>query len=286
MVPSKLPYLGGQPATGVQPGDLSQAVLSRGITLAGSTVRREGGSLSRSSSRSDISMQSAKVRRRRPSTPLKLQDKACSQPSSRSSSPQPSSLSRACSMPVSRRHRAAILASASLHTQCSSNSIVKPKRRPEPRDVALIRMIVAEAKRRHVNRPTFQKRLAEQEPKDIEGYEATTTLWKLRQSVAIFREAMHDILGAVKACSLTKKLVEELKERDPRISEACSLAETPVEKRKAWDLHTSEAAERMQRQLPKLSAVNAFHKQLQDCRTAESEWRGLASTLCHMDMTL
>lgn len=111
-----------------------------------------------------------------------------------------------------------------------------------------------------MNRQTFRKRLAEREDKETASHKATPTLWKLRQSAAILREAIHDVLGAVQACPLKKKLVKERKEKDPS---------------------TSQAVDRMQWQLPKLFAVNAFCRQLQDFRTAESEWRELASTLSH-----
>jgi len=64
-------------------------------------------------------------------------------------------------------------------------------------DVALTRLIFAEARRRHVNRPTFQKRLCDGDAGSV-GQRSGPTLWRLCQCTQILNEAMQDVLSAVK----------------------------------------------------------------------------------------
>merc|ERR1719181_200897 len=66
---------------------------------------------------------------------------------------------------------------------------------------AMTRLIFAEARKRHQARTTFQTRLKEQ------GEKSGPTLWKLKQCKQILHEALHDVLAAVKVCSLASKVM-------------------------------------------------------------------------------
>jgi len=144
-----------------------------------------------------------------------------------------------------------------LHRQSSNDCIVKAKASREPRDVALIRVIISEAKRRHLNRPAFRERRTWQQAEEF----GKPSLVNLGQVSEVLREGMHDVLASVKACSLARASVHEMQKL--------------VEERKGGD--SSKAL--WQRARRQISAVNDFSKVLKDAKAAESDWRGLASTI-------
>lgn len=217
---------------------------------------REYSSHSRSSSRSDLMNPCSQLRSRPHSAldPLQPIHKPSSQSSSRSSSP--ASKTRSCSLPAVRRpsmrHRAAIAASRNLDLPAAES-----KSGQEPRDVALLRLIMAEARKRHLNRPAFQQRLADQAPRNLRRQSTAPTLWKLSQAGAVFQEAIRDVVGAVKVCS---KAVGSTRMLQKAAHERKELLAHPELR---W------------RHL----ALAVMRKQLDDAKAAEAEWHGLASTL-------
>jgi len=126
------------------------------------------------------------------------------------------------------------------------------------RNVALIRMIFTEARKRHQKRPTFQKRWAEQESEKAEGSSGEPTLWKLRQSTQILQEVLLDVLGAVKVCSAVDSFITEHNERKQRREK--------VQAR--WRRHSGQ-----------LSAIGILSRQLSNARVAESTWCKLSASM-------
>jgi len=121
----------------------------------------------------------------------------------------------------STRHRDAISNAQSLSLAALSAAAAAAAA-AAPRDVALLRMVFAEAKSRHCQRLSFQNRVAEQKGKDIQGKGTQQpSLWRLGQASGVLREAMQDVLAAVKVCSavstslqLLQKSVEDRKRHE------------------------------------------------------------------------
>jgi len=170
----------------------------------------------------------------------------------------------------SMRHRASILDARSLSRSALESQLVQAQaprnvvesQKPQgkaPRNVALIRMIIAEAKKRHCERQSFQKRAAEQGLDATQGiHSKEPTLWRLSQSSEIFREVVHDILAAVRACSAVSTGLQSLQKS--------------IDKRKCHEA----VCKKWQRGMSQLSNVQVFSKQLSDARSTETHWDNLS----------
>jgi hypothetical protein len=123
-------------------------------------------------------------------------------------------------------------------------------------------MIFTEARKRHHERPTFQKRLAEQETEKAERSGGEPTLWRLRQSSQILREVLLDVLGAVKACSAVDSFITELNEHKVAAAQRRGKAQA------RWRRHGGQ-----------LSAIGILSRQLSNARVAESAWCKLNSSM-------
>lgn len=155
------------------------------------------------------------------------------------------------------RHRAAMQRARHLvRSACRIQSKWRQSR--AARNVALIRMIFTEARKRHQARPSFQKRLAEQEDEEAQGGDGQPTLWKLRQSPQILREVLLDVLGAVKSCTAVDFLFTHHND--------CALRRQEVHAR--WRRHSFQ-----------LAAIGILNKQLSNARVTESEWCKLSASV-------
>lgn len=126
-------------------------------------------------------------------------------------------------------------------------------------ECAWTRMIFAEARKRHQERPSFQKRMTHQSD---DGDKSKPVLFKLLQARKIIREAVSDVVAAVKACSNAKSGLEFMQ-----------LAVRDRQQRAA------KARSNMQRHLSRLYAVGAFTSSLADNRLAEAEWRRIRAEI-------
>jgi hypothetical protein len=186
--------------------------------------------------------------------PLSLREKSTSAPNETESEPcagrsRYSSASASYSTPPASkamRHRAA-LANAH-HCESSATQIQSQwRKKATAKRGALTRMIFAEARKRHQGRATFQKRLEE---KHVEG---EPTLWRFSQCRQILREALNDVLAAVKVCSAAERFQGGIAGSEEETSH-CML-------REKIHLH-----------MPQLSAISFLNRRLSDTRAAESEW--------------
>merc|ERR1711976_988979 len=100
------------------------------------------------------------------------------------------------------------------------------------------------------------ERLADQTTRRVRRQPTAPTLWKLSQAGAILREAIRDVVGAVKKCSTAATSTRMLQ--------------------KMADEHRELAGPEMRWEKLTLAAMR---KQLHDAKAAESEWHCLASTL-------
>lgn len=154
-------------------------------------------------------------------------------------------------------------------------------------------MIMAEARKRHLNRPSFQQRFAEREtPKKVTRQSTSPTLWKLSQAGVILQEVIRDVVGAVKTCSKVAASTRTLQRLadDRREQEAALSANISDELEEDEDIYTvAYVHAKLAMPCPqgqtepvmnwRSLALAAMRKQLHDNEKAESEWYGLASTL-------
>jgi len=175
-----------------------------------------------------------------------------SEPCPRRSEGTSASGSSARSGPGSKRHLVAIHNARRMRQSAAKIESQWQELHGARRPSVEMRMIFAEARRRHQERQSFQRRLAQQEMEEA----GEPTLWRLCQSKAILREAIHDIAASVKACSAMQKGAQEHPERT-----------------------APPATNWMKPCLPKLHALRILSRRLSDARNAESEWGQLASTI-------
>lgn len=139
------------------------------------------------------------------------------------------------------------------------------------RHLARVRLIHAEARRRHMQRATFQQRQREglvHRSKDL-------TLWDLKQCHVILRESIDDVVQAARTSRRAQAMINSV-----RISAHKHLRDEVAE-RIARNRARALVRQTLQRQLPKLLAMNAIGKHIRQERAAESEWHSLLGPLAN-----
>jgi hypothetical protein len=104
------------------------------------------------------------------------------------------------------RHQVAIEHSEKLTTEATKIQS-KWRSTKEERNVALYRLLLAAARKHHQERLTFQRRVAEESAQMAAG---EPTIWRLHQASSILREALQDVLYAVRACSKSQGFMHSM----------------------------------------------------------------------------
>lgn len=148
----------------------------------------------------------------------------------------------------------------------------------EPRDVALIRLILHAARKRHQQRPSYKARSAERE--EATGTSGACSLWRLSQSKQILREVVQDVAAAAKSCSranacvkVMQKAAEECGQRQVQQKRE---AEREAEQRKSKSL---ACISRFQRVRSKIAVAQALDNSLSEIRKTESDWWELQKSM-------
>jgi hypothetical protein len=133
-------------------------------------------------------------------------------------------------------------------------------------------MIFAEARRRHQERPAFQQRLAEQQA-PAAGKEPS--LWRLKLAPEIFREVLQDVAAAQRTCSVVdaglRSMQDACEERKKGNMESIQEHSKPS---KESSHERGSFQMKVQRHMPRLSALGFFNQNLLDARSNE-EWTRL-----------
>lgn len=189
-------------------------------------------------------------------------------------------LHHACTWPVSKRksrHQAAIERSQQLDMSVSTMF------GRDGRNVALIRMVYSEARRRHQDRPSFQRRRAELDMQNNDlalPFKKEPTIWRLHQLRDILFETVQDVVLAVKSCRGASAFLHKVheqsmnhKQQDAR--DCLDLQRRTQEKdmrmKSAWKVLTAGLAARHAS-----DDKDAIKRAQWDC---ETEWQCLRSTL-------